>query len=152
MPTFWVDDRIKTKPIEPRSDVTCQPLDHNKCDKICDMDSCKKQTRGKVLVFKQKALSFYTTDFSHINFLSYKIDQTFGFWVGQSLKLSRNTCFCGFKFFFDGELPRSKTWQDGPLKNVNFSLLSLKRCLYDNDFWSISLGDLSKILGAWNVF
>ena len=40
----------------------------------------------------------------------------------------------------------------GPLKNMNFSLLSFKRRLYDNDFWPVSLGDLSKMLGAWNGF
>ena len=42
---------------------------------------------GKVLIFKPKALSFYTTEFSHMNFFPQKIDQIFGFWVG---KLSRH--------------------------------------------------------------
>ena len=40
----------------------------------------------------------------------------------------------------------------GPLKNVNFNLLSFKRCPYDNDFWPISLRNLNVILGAWNGF
>ena len=39
-----------------------------------------------------------------------------------------------------------------PLKNVNFSLLFFKWRSYDSDFWPISLGDLSKILGAEMVF
>ena len=54
-------------------------------------------TRGKLLTFIPKALSFYTTEFSYINFFSYKIDQIFGLWAGQSPKLSRNTCFRRFK-------------------------------------------------------
>ena len=37
-------------------------------------------------------------------------------------------------------------------KNVNFNLLSLKRCPYDSDFPPISLGDLNMVLGAWNAF
>ena len=35
---------------------------------------------------------------------------------------------------------------------MNFSLLSFKKRSYDKDFWPISLGDLSKMLGAWNGF
>ena len=54
--------------------------------------------------------------------------------------------------FFGGELPCTKTWQIGLLKNVNFNILSFKRCLFDNDFWPISLSDLNVILGAWNGF
>ena len=38
------------------------------------------------------------------------------------------------------------------LKNVNYNLLSFKRCPYDNDFRPISLGDLNIVLGAWNDF
>ena len=51
--------------------------------------------RGKVVTFKPKILSLYTTELSYTNFFPQKIDQIFGFWAG--LKLSRNTCFCGFK-------------------------------------------------------
>ena len=54
--------------------------------------------------------------------------------------------------FFGGELRRTKTWKAGPLKNVNFNLLSFKRCPYDSNFWTISLRDLNIILGAWNGF
>ena len=39
-----------------------------------------------------KVFRFYTIDFSYINAF-------FGFWVSQSLKLSRNICFYGFKCF-----------------------------------------------------
>ena len=56
------------------------------------------------------------------------------------------------KLFFGGEIPRTKTWKVGSLKNVNFNLLSFKRCPYDNDSLPISLGDLNIILGAWNGF
>ena len=35
---------------------------------------------------------------------------------------------------------------------MNFNLLSFKRYPYDSDFWPISLGDLSIILGARNGF
>ena len=54
--------------------------------------------------------------------------------------------------FFGGELPRTKTWKVGSPKNVNLNLLSFKRRTYDNLFWTISLGDLNIILGAWNGF
>ena len=53
--------------------------------------------REKVLIFKPKAPSFYTIEFSSINFFLEKIGQIFDFWAVQSLKLRRNTCFCGFK-------------------------------------------------------
>ena len=46
---------------------------------------------------KLKAPSFHTTEFSYINFLLQNIDQIFGFWVWQSLKSRRNTCFREFK-------------------------------------------------------
>ena len=55
MPTFWVCDWIKAKFI----------VIHSKGDKICDMDTTSRQ--AKLLIFKQKTLSFYTTDFSNIN-------------------------------------------------------------------------------------
>ena len=32
-----------------------------------------------------------------------------------------------------GEIPRTKIWKVGPLKNMNFNLSSFKRCPYDND-------------------
>ena len=53
--------------------------------------------RGKVLIFKSKAPSFHTKEFSYINFFPQQKKQIFGFWVGQSLKLRRNTCFHGLK-------------------------------------------------------
>ena len=109
--------------------------------------------RDKVLIFKPKAPSFHTTEFSRMNIFPQKIDPIFGFWAGQSLKLRRNTCFRGFisslVVNFD---VYTKTWKVGPLKNVNFNLLPFKRCPYDNDFLLIGLGDLNIFLGAWNGF
>ena len=70
----------------------------SKHDKICDTDTTIR--RGQVLIFKSKALSFCATNFSYINTLPSKIEQTFGFLVVQSIELSRNTCFRRFKFFF----------------------------------------------------
>ena len=52
---------------------------------------------GKVPIFKPKAPSFHTTEFSYLNYFSYKIDQILGFWAGQGLKLRKNTCFGRFK-------------------------------------------------------
>ena len=77
--------------------VACQPLGHSKCGKICDTDNYNKQTR-EILTFKPEGRSFYTKEVSYINFFPKQIDQTFGLWAGQSLKLRRNTCFRGFKF------------------------------------------------------
>ena len=48
-------------------------------------------------MFKPKAPSFRTTAFYYINFFPEKIDQIFGFWADQTLKLRRNTCFRGIK-------------------------------------------------------
>ena len=45
-------------------DVTCEPPGQSKCDKIFKTDSTNR--RG-ILTFKAKALSIYTTEFSHIN-------------------------------------------------------------------------------------
>ena len=108
--------------------------------------------REKVVIFKPKPPSFYTTEFSYMNSFPQNIDQIFDFWVGQSLKLRRNACFRGFKFSLAVKFHVKKTWKVGSLKNVNFNFLSFKRCPYDNDFWPISLGDLNKILGVWNGF
>ena len=55
---------------------------------------------GKVAIFKPKAPSFHTTEFSYLNYFPWKIDQIFGFWAGQGLKLRRNTCFRRFKSSF----------------------------------------------------
>ena len=60
-----------------------------------DTDTTSRQ--GKARIFKPKVHNFYTTDFSYINIFPQKVDRIFGFCVGQ-LKLSRNTCFRGFKF------------------------------------------------------
>ena len=67
----------------------------SKHDKICDTDTTIR--RGKVLIFKSKALSFCTTNFSYISTLPSKIEQIFCFWVVQSTELSRNTCCRRFK-------------------------------------------------------
>ena len=67
MPTLCVGDRIEPK-LSYTSDVTCQPPRQSKCDKICDTDTTSRQ--GKVLIFKPKALSFYTTDFLYISISS----------------------------------------------------------------------------------
>ena len=40
----------------------------------------------------------------------------------------------------------------GPVRSVNFNLLSFKRCPYDYDFWPMNFGDLNIILAAWNGF
>ena len=80
-------------------DVTCQPLYHSKCDKVPMRHGQLATTsrRGKVPIFKPKAPSFHTTEFSYLNYFPQKIDQIFGFWAGQGLKLRRNTCFRRFK-------------------------------------------------------
>ena len=78
------------------------------------------------------------------------MNQMFGFSAGQNLKLSTNTCFP--EVFFGGELRRRKTWKVGPLKNVNFNLISFKRRSFDNNFSPISLGDMSKVLVPEMVF
>ena len=51
MQTFWVGDQIKTK-LSYASDVTYQPPDYSKYDKICD--KYNKQTR-KTTNFKTKS-------------------------------------------------------------------------------------------------
>ena len=53
--------------------------------------------RRKGPVFKPKAPSFHTTEFSYLNYFPQKIDHIFGFWTSQNLKLRRNTCLCRFK-------------------------------------------------------
>ena len=63
-PTLWVDDQIKAK-LSYASGVACQGPGHSKCDQICDTNTTIRQ--GKVLIFKSKAFSFYTTGISHIN-------------------------------------------------------------------------------------
>ena len=78
------------------SDVTCQLLDHGNATKSVKRIATTSR-RGKALLFKPKTLSFYTTDFSYITIFPKKIDKIFGFWVDQSLKVSRNTYFRGFK-------------------------------------------------------
>ena len=52
--------------------------------------------RGKVLIFKPKAPSFHTTEFSHINFFPRKKIKS-SVSERASLKLRINTCFGGFK-------------------------------------------------------
>ena len=76
-------------------DVTCQPLDHSKCDKVSMRHGQLATTcrRGKVTIFKTKVPSFHTTEFSYLNYFPQKIDQIFGFWANQGLKSRRNTCF-----------------------------------------------------------
>ena len=99
------------------SDVTCQLLDHGNATKSV-IRIATTSRRGKALLFKPKTLSFYTTDFSYITIFPKKIDKIFGFWVGQSLKVSRNTCFRGFKSSLavnshvekPGRLVLSKMW------------------------------------------
>ena len=108
--------------------------------------------QGKVPIFKPTAPSFL-----HYKIFLYKLfpienRPNFWFWAGQGLKLWRNTCFCWFKSSLALNFHvYTKTWKVGSLENVNFNLLSFKRCPYD-DSWPISLGDLNIILGAWNGF
>ena len=99
-----------------------------------------------------RGISRYTTKFSYINFFPFKIDQSFGFWAGQSLKLSINTYFCGFNSSLAVNSHVAKPERLATLENVNFNLLSFKRRPYDNDFWPISFGNLNIILGVWNSF
>ena len=98
---------------------------------------------GKLLTFEPKALSFCTTDFSYINISPYKTDHIFYLWVNQSLKLSRNTCFCRFKSSLVVNSHVAKPERLVLSKDVSFSLLSFKRSLYDSDFRPINLGDLN---------
>ena len=88
--------KLKLNWLSYASNVACQPLGHSKCDKICDTVATTSR-RGKVLIFKPKATSFYATEFSYISIFPYKIDQIFGFWPSQRHKLRKNTRFRGFK-------------------------------------------------------
>ena len=101
--------------------------------------------RGKVPIFKPKAPSFHTTEFSYLNYFPQKIDQIFGFWAGQGLKLRRNTCFRRFKSSLAVSFHVPKPVRLA-LKNVNFILSSFKLCPYGNNFWPTNLGDLNIIL------
>ena len=47
----------------------------------------------KLLILNPKASNSYATDNSVINLPQDKIDRIFGFWAGQSVKLTRSTCF-----------------------------------------------------------
>ena len=78
------------------SDVTCQPLAIVNATRFVTRIATTNRW-GKVLIFKPKVFSFYATEFSHMDFLQWKIDQILGFWADQGLKFSRKTCFCGFK-------------------------------------------------------
>ena len=104
---------------------------------------------GKVLIFKPKALSVYTAWCSYINFFPKNIDQNLGFWAGQRLTLSRNTCFCGFN---SSLVVKSHMSQPERLAISKMWTTCLSTCPYDNNFWPISLGNLTIILGAWNGF
>ena len=55
----------------------------------------------KLLILNPKAPSSYTTDNSVINLPQEKIDRIFGFWAGQSVKLTRSTCFRVLKSSFE---------------------------------------------------
>ena len=70
-----------------------------KSDKIRNTEA-KINRQGKVIIFKSKVFSIYTTEFAYVNIFPKKIVQIFSFWAGQSLRLSRNTCFLGFKSSF----------------------------------------------------
>ena len=132
------------------SDVISQSPSHSIGDKICDADTIS--SRGKLLVFKLKALIFHIRDFFLYKHFLVKMDQILGFWASQSLKSNRNTCFRGFK---SSLVVKSHVVKPGRLalpKNVNFNFWSFKRCPYDNDFGPINLGGLNIILGAWNGF
>ena len=79
-------------------DVTCRPVDHSKCEKVPVRHGQLATTtttsrRRKLPIFKPKAASFHTTEFSYWNYFPQKIGQIFGFGAGQGLKSRRNTCF-----------------------------------------------------------
>ena len=108
-----------------------------------------KQTR--------ESTNFYTKSPSQNRIFLYKlfpIENRPNFWFlgGPRSKIMKKYLFLSIYVFFGAESPRTNTWKIGSLKNVNFNLLSFKRCPYDNDSWPSSLGDLNVILGAWNDF
>ena len=65
MSAFWVSDRVKVK-------MATRQMSHASHQAIENATRCVTQMlttsrKGKVLVFKSKALSFYIKDFSYIN-------------------------------------------------------------------------------------
>ena len=127
-------------------DVTCQPLDHSKCDKVPMRHGQLATTsrRGKVPIFKPKAPSFHTTEFSYLNYFPQKIDQIFGFWAGQGLKLRRNTCFCQFKSSLGVNFHASKP-ERLSLSTMWTSIFCLSKGAHmamtpGNDSWNVILG------------
>ena len=131
-------------------DVTGQPLDHSICEKVPMRHGLLPTTsrRGKVPIFKPKAPTFHTKEFSYFDHFPQKIDQIFGFWVSQGLKLRKNTCFRRFKSSLAAKFQVPTPERLALSKNVNFNLSSFKRCPSDNDLQQISLRDLNVILGV----
>ena len=134
-------------------DVTCQPVYHSKYDKVPMRHRQLATTSipGKVTIFKQKAPSFHTTEFSYLNYFPQKIDQIFGFSVSQGLKLRRNTCLCRFKssLMVHSTYQNLKGWpsQKCELQSFVFQKVAISKPALAN-----SLGDLNIILGACNHF
>lgn len=103
-------------------------------------------------ISKLKALSFFLAVFFIYKHFFIKINQSYGFCASQSLKLSRRTCFCVFKYVFvEGEFPSDTTWKTVFVENVDFNILSFKSGPYNN-FWPTTLGDLNVILAVQNGF
>ena len=88
--------------------------------------------RGKVLIFKPKALSFPTTEVSYINFIPWKTNQNLSFWAGQSLKLRRNTYLRGFKSSLAVNFYHTKICKVGSIKHANFNHLPIWQRLLAN--------------------
>ena len=80
-----------------------------------------------------------------------KIDQIFGFWASQSLKLSRNTCFRGFKSSLVVSSYVAKA-ERLALSKMSISTLCLSRdCIaYYKSFCLILLENLKN--DSFNVF
>ena len=65
------------------------------------MTRMQQPDKEKLLILNPKAPSSYTADNSVINLPQEKIYRIFGFWAGQSVKLTRSTCFHVLKSSFE---------------------------------------------------
>ena len=125
MPTFELVIKLKLKWFSYPSGVTCQPLGHSECNKICDTDSYNEQTRK-----------------STKNLCKKKIDQVLGFWAGQSFRYSRNTCICRFKSFLavNAHVAKSKRLA---LSKMSTSAIFLSKNAH------ITTSSSQSVLGIW---
>ena len=104
-------------------------------------DINKKCCWGRLLILKSKALTFRRLHISHVNF------SNLGFLANQSLKLTINTCFHVYKYYFVAIIHMVKS------RRVALSKMrTSKRCQYDNEFCQIGFWDLNIIWVAGNNF